>query len=432
MALAGLVRVSGKTLLTTVAITGVGFFSSVITARILGPEGRGLLSAALLIATIAAGVSQLGLANSFIYFRGGGQRFNYWALLGVSLVLVCTLSVVFSVLGLRVSADERLWNQLILVGCLTGFMAAEVYFLSLSQLHPGLFFFNMMRFGLVFGNLAALLLLLAVFDEIDYRKILLTQLLVLAVLSTAGLLWVRKALPAHHVPFTNRVARWREIFSFGTSYHGTVFLGIVLMNFDKIVLLRMGTMVQFGFYALAFTTSRFIGALQAAVSTTLYARFAGRDVDELSAGVRTAFRVTFLPMLIVGALGAIFSPWLVVLMFGEDFASMAAPFSILLLECVVGSASWVLAQRFNAGGRPGMVFARQLISVLPIFMALPFLPKENLVLYLSGLMLLGAMLRLGVTLCLYPLVLKEAIPGLIPTLGDFRALRLLLAGGRTA
>jgi O-antigen/teichoic acid export membrane protein len=434
MILGGLAKASGKTLATTAAVTAAGFFSSVITARILGPEGRGLLSAALLIATLAAGVSQFGLANSFIYHRGAGWRFGYEKLLAGSLLAICLLAAVLAAAGLGLSEYPELHGQLPLVAGLAGFTAAQTYLMTLSQLRAGLGFFNFMRFGLVFGNVLALLALLAFAGSIDYRDILHAQLLVAAILVPIGLLWARQVLVERVADGTRaeEEGRWRDLFRYGLNHHGTVFLGLVLLNFDKIVLLKMGTVVQYGYYALAFTTSRLIGALQEAISTALFARFAGKDVEHLSAGVRAAFRVTFLPMLLVAALGAALSPWLIVLLFGAAFAPMAAPFSVLLFECVVGGASWMLAQRFTAGGRPGMVFVRQLVSVLPIFAAIPFLPEHNIHLYLAGLMLMGAMLRLLVTFALFPLALKESVPEILPRMADLRALRLLFLRSRAA
>lgn len=432
MASGELIKASGRTLITTAVVTGIGFFASVITARILGPEGRGLLSAALLVATLAAGVAQFGLANSFVYHKGAGRRFGYGHLLVVSLLFVSVLAVVLAMIGLQMSGDARLRGQLVLIASLAGCVAAQTYLMTLSQLHAGLGFFNLMRFGLVGGNLAGLLFLLAAFDAIDFRQIVIAQLVVAAGLVFAGLVWANKTLPQPDTPSQGRTTRWREVFFYGLSHHGTVFLSIVLLNFDKIALLKMGTMVQYGFYALAFTTSRLIGAVQEAISTALYARFAGRDLEQLSQGVKAAFRITFLPMLVVAGIGAALSPWLIVQVFGDAFASMAAPFAILLFECVIAGASWMLAQRFNAGGRPGIVFVRQLISVLPIFLVLPFLPQQNIHVYLSALMLIGAVLRLAVTLGLYPLILKEGIPGLLPTPSDLRTLRTLLSRGRAS
>lgn len=434
MMLSGVAKASGKTLVTTVAVTGISFFSSVITARILGPEGRGYLSAALLIASLAAGASQFGLANSFIYHRGSGRQFQYERLLAGSMLLICVLAAFVAVAGAGIGEFGGLRDQFALIVALAVFMAAQSYLTTLSQLDSGLGLFNLMRFGAVFGNVCALLILLAVSQSIGYENILHAQLLVVALLVPVGLLWTKKALSRVEsaTPVDTATTRLRDVLRYGLNHHGTVLLGLVLLNFDKVVLLKMGTVVQYGFYALAFSTSRLIGTLQEAVSTALFARFAGRDVEQLSQGVKAAFRMTFLPMLILASLGAVSSPWLIVLIFGKAFAPMAVPFSILLFECVIAGASWMLAQRFTADGRPGVVFVRQLISVLPIFAALPFLPEHNIHIYLSGLMLAGAILRLAVTLALYPLVLKEVVPEVVPTVADIRTLRIMCLRGRTA
>lgn len=421
MAFTALLKSSGTTLLTTLAVTVIGFFTSVMTARILGPEGRGLLSGALLIATLAGNASLFGLANTFIYHRGAGRPYNYKRLLILSLLFVAGLSVVLAWLGMQITDEAQLHAQLPLILLLTSVTAGQGYFYALSQLHDGLHFFNAMRFLLVVGNLVLLLVLIAMLDVVDFRDILVTQLIVAAFLTALGIHWARKNAVWKTVDSEQPPATLQGMLGYAVSHHGTVLLSLFLVNFDKLALLNMGTIVEYGFYALAFTTSRLIGAVQEAVSTALYSRFAGRDVNALSHHVRVAFRVTFVPMLLLAALGAALSPWLIVWVYGASFASMTIPFAILLFECVITGASWTLAQRFNAGGRPGLVFVRQFISVVPVFLAIPFLPEQGIHIYLSALMLFGAMLRLTVTLGLYPLALKERIPDLLPTASDCMA-----------
>jgi enterobacterial common antigen flippase len=421
MAAAGLLKSSGNTLATTVVITAIGFITSVITARVLGPEGRGLLSAALMIATLAGNIALFGLANSFIYFKGTGRPFNYRAFMTASMLFIAIFSVILSYFGLQLSSEVQLHQQLLLILVLTSITAIQGYFYALSQLHSKLRFFNLMRFMLVVGNLSLLLLLLVLYEDVDFRKILITQTIVSGLLVITGMVWAKKHRVWEGADAAKSPVSWKRMLAYGATHHGTVVLGLLLVNFDKITLLNIGTIIEYGFYALAFTTSRLIGALQEAVSTALYSRFAGKDVDELSYHVRVAFRLTFLPMLSLAALGALLSPWLIVWVYGESFAPTVIPFAVLLFECVIAGASWTLAQRFNAGGRPGLVFVRQFISVLPIFMALPFLPTENIHVYLSLLMLLGAMLRLTVTMAIYPMVLKESIPEVLPTIDDGKA-----------
>ncbi len=421
MAAAGLLKSSGSTLATTVVITAIGFITSVITARVLGPEGRGLLSAALLIATLGGNIALFGLANSFIYHKGTGRPFNYKFFMVASLVFAAGFSVLVAYFGLQLTSETQLHEQLLLILVLTSITATQGYFYALSQLQDKLRFFNLMRFLLVVGNLALLLALLVYYEEVDFRKILITQTIVSAILTIMGIVWAGKHRIWEGADDSKPPVTWKKMLAYGVSHHGTVVLGLMLVNFDKIALLNIGTIIEYGFYALAFTTSRLIGALQEAVSTALYSRFAGRNVEELSFHVRVAFRLTFIPMLTLAAIGALLSPWLIVWVYGDSFAPTVIPLAVLLFECVISGASWTLAQRFNAGGRPGLVFIRQFISVLPVFMALPFLPAHNIHVYLSLLMLVGAVLRLSVTLGIYPMVLKESVPDILPTVNDCKA-----------
>jgi antigen flippase len=427
MQLASITKAAGRTVLTTVAITGLSFVSSVVTARVLGPEGRGLLSAALLICTLAAGVAQMGLANSFVYHRGARRAFGYGRLLCWSLVAIPLLAVLLAYCGVGLTANPRVQDAVLLVLAAAAFTAIHNYLNTLALLRADLFFYNVLRTGLVFGNLAGLLILVvAVGTTLEYELVLAVQALVLVVLTLMGVAWAVRGRITAAEPDRRRGVGVKGLLTYGLHHHGTAMLGLFLMQVDKVALLARAGMAEFGLYAVAFATSRLIGAVQEAVSTALYAGLAGKDVGVLSANVGAAYRATFIPMLVVAAIGAAVAPWFVELVYGREFSAMAAPFAILLFECVIGGASWTLAQRFNAAGRPGIVFLRQSISVVPVLVALPFLPDTNLPLHLSLLMLCGSTLRLAVTVALYPVALKEAPPRFWPTREDCRALCIKL------
>jgi O-antigen/teichoic acid export membrane protein len=427
----GLTGAFGKTLMTTVGITAISFISSVLTARMLGPEGRGLLSAALMIGTLAAGVAQLGLASSYVYHVGASRRFPYLKLMLCSVLLVGGVAAVLGWLGGQLRSDVQLKQALPWIIALAAFLGTQNYFLQLAQLRSDLKFYNGMRFSLVLANLLLLLPLIVMYHTVHFMQLLYCQLAVVVGLTIASLCWLLRNRVWAVKEQTGAVSV-RQVLRYGMHQHGTVLLSLLLLNFDKIVLLNRGDIEEYGYYALAFATSRLIGAVQEAVAVALYARFAGRDLETLGDKVRTAFRLTFVPLMVLAAIGAALSPWLIVLVYGPKFAAMALPFSILLFECVCGGASWTLAQRFTAGGRPGLVLVRQLISVVPVFLALPFLPTENAYVYLALLMLLGAVLRLTVTLCMYPVTLKEKMPALLPTRADLAMVRNFLPRPRAS
>lgn len=420
-----MLKSSAATLATTLVIAVLGLISSVITARILGPQGRGLFAAALLIGMLAAQISQMGLASSYIYHAGAGRALNYTLFLLWSVAAIICGAVIFSLIGLSLGTSAPFAEDRLLVVGIAIFAAIQTYFLFLSQLQASLRFFNVMRIALVSGNLVLLLGLVGVGAAIDFRMILAAQVVVLVTLSAGGLVWaVRRKIWT--VTIQSKPAAVREVLQYAFNHHGTVILGIIAINTDKFMLLALGTVEQFGFYTLAFTISRLFGALQDAVSTALFARFAGKDETELGNAVRMSFRLTFLPLLGVAAIGAAVSPWFFDWVYGPAFGPTVVPFAILLFECVIGSASWTLAQRFTAGGRPGLVLLRQAVSLLPLFAALPFLTSDNAFVMLAVLMLCGAVLRLVMTLMLFPVSLREPMPRVLPTGADLRRLKGIL------
>lgn len=422
----GLSRAFGKTLMTTMGMTVVGFISSVINARLLGPEGRGLLSAALLICTLAATVAQCGMGSSYVYHFGAARRFPYLRLFVLSLLGVSALAVGLSAAGLQLSHAAELHQVWWLILSFAAFMATQTYLFSLTQLHSNLHFFNVLRFAQVFGNLVLMLPLLLWFKVVTFEQILVMQLLVLVAITGAGLWWARQHRVWQLKDEVREPVRPWFVVRYGLHQQGIGLLGIFLLNFDKLFLLNRGTIKEYGYYALAFTTSRLIGAVQESISVALFSRFAGRDEQQLSQAVRNAFRVTFMPLMAMAAVGAALAPWALTLVYGKAFADMTVPFAILLFECVIGGASWTLAQRFNAAGQPGLVLARQFISIVPVLIAIPFLPHENTYVYLALLMLCGACLRLVMTIVLSVTKLKEPMPDFLPTKEDLQLVRKLV------
>lgn len=422
----GISRAFGMTLMTTMGMTVVGFMSSVINARMLGPEGRGLLSAAIMICSIAASVAQCGMGSSYVYHFGAARRFSYLRLFLFSLVSICIFATAMAAAGLQLSHAPALHRFMWLILAFTAFMASQTYIFSLTQLHSDLHFFNILRFTQVFGNLVLMLPLVLLFKVVSFEQVLFTQFLMLIIVTALGLWWARKHLIWQLKAEVQAPVRPWFVIRYGLHQQGIGLLSIFLLNFDKLFLLNRGTIKEYGYYTLAFSTSRLIGAVQDSFSVALFARFAGRDEQELRQAVHNAFRVTFLPLLAVAAVLAAVSPWALSAVYGKSFADMALPFAILLFECVIGGASWTLAQRFNAAGQPGLVLARQLISVVPVLIAIPFLPRENTYVFLALLMLCGACLRLITTIVLGVTRFKEPIPDFIPTRNDFILLRRLI------
>lgn len=226
---------------------------------------------------------------------------------------------------------------------------------------------------------------------------------------------------AKHLP-TPGHSGLRDIFNYAWKYQGTALLGLILLNIDKIFLLSKGNAKDFGLYTLAFTTTRVIASVQDSASLSIFSRFAGKQDGELSEAVKKSFRLSFLPMLMATTLISLAAPLFIPRIFGPDFNGMITPFIILSFEAVIGAGSWTLAQRFNAGGRPGLVLLRQGFVTIPLLATLPALPTQDMPIYLAALLLCAAILRLALTIALYPLALGEKLPKFLPSLSEINSM----------
>ncbi|WP_445371855.1 acyltransferase family protein [Methylomonas sp. HW2-6] len=407
-----------KTILSTAGLMLATFISGVVSARWLGPEGRGVLSAAQLVMTLASGVSQLGLGAALVYACRIDASFPGRRYFALSMVCIVAIALALAVAGADYGSaiQPSIFLPLLV---LTGLTAANAYASAVSQLSPGLSAFNSGRLALAVITLLALLVLVDL-EALTVANILWTQLgatlVTLVSMSIVSFRLIRSQQET--ASGAGRVSAVGYISS-GFKFHGTALLSLLLLNIDKLTLYAIGTTKEFGLYSVAYATSRLIGSVQEAMSTALYARFAGKDAARLTEVVQLVFRFSFLPLLLVALLLGYVSPWLLSLVYGNAFAEVALPFAILLLECVIGNASWILAQQFNATGRPGVVLLRQVVAVGPVLLLIFWMPREHIALSLSLVMLLSACVRLGMSMLMFKWVANLPLPRFFPTRTDF-------------
>jgi O-antigen/teichoic acid export membrane protein len=214
-----------------------------------------------------------------------------------------------------------------------------------------------------------------------------------------------------------------ECLGYSVKYYGSSLVGILILNLDKIIIWLKGSTEQFGFYVVAYSLSRLIAILPEILSIVIFAKFAGIKSSEVSVVTSAIFTLLFLPLLFVVLLIIMLSPWFIPAVFGEEFKLSIIPFMLLSLESIFSAFSWMLAQRFNADGRPGLVFIRQVISIIPIAIVIFYNGNLDLTLSISIALLVSSIIRIYVTFWMYDKVLNECTPDIIPKRGHFELLK---------
>jgi enterobacterial common antigen flippase len=403
----------------------IGFATSIILARGLGAAGRGELASAMLVVTLSSSMAQFGLGQATIYSARRESKWNVRQFFWISLLVISVLACVLSLCGFYVVGTVTP-SLLLPILATTVFYSASAYGTTATQLDPTLSSYNVTRI-----TSSAVLLISVVM--LCFAKALTVELTVIGQALAAGLalvvssVYINRELASRRSEETRYFAHgFGSYIWLGLCYHSNNVVGLVLNNIDKLYFLLLGGTKEFGIYSVAFGTSRLIGSLQEAMSTVIFARFAGLDASTLTMDTLRTFRMTLIPMLLIAAALGLSSPFLFQSLFGRDFSAGALPFTLLLFECVISAAGWILAQQFNANGRPGLVLVRQLIALVPLITALPFIPRYDMAPWLAALLLIGAIIRLFVTMYMYRRFYQVSWQSWFPTRGDLSTARTMI------
>lgn len=427
LVIAAAVRTFGTTVLTA----AVGLATSIIGARFLGPEARGLFSAAILVASLAGSLAQLGLPSALVYFvatrRPIDARRN-----GIAMALsVGLVSAVVGVALMPFIADGRLVEIALIEIAFCIATGLSLFMQSASQMDRSLGLFNRLRVVVSVGNFALLVGCVFVASAGNWSALVAMQMVVACLTFALGARWLMARIDLDCNPALTPV-RVRDIASYSLATHAAFVVWTLSTNVDKLLLASKDDMAEFGFYSVAFGVSRLVGAVQNSVASALFSRYAGGDAAGTGANFGLAFRLTLLPMLIVVTLLALLCPVIVPLAYGKAFGAMTVLLIVLMYESVISSASRVLAQRFAADGRPKLILIRQVCALMPMLFALPFVgltPRPALSIAL--LTVVTALLSLLLTMQTYRSMYKEPLPPLLPSAAEVgRLMQLLLARWR--
>lgn len=411
-----MIRSIFHTATSSVFLTLVSLITGVVLARALGSDGRGYLAVITVTAALASGLSQFGLGTSFVYTA---RNFLNWAtnkVIILSILIVCTTSLIVGYAVYSNLQSESVSSVVIFVLLYVGVYSSQAFVFSALQLRDSLVAYNSIR------NIPALVTLLVILmlwiaGRLDVIYSLIALFIGSLVGTCIGLYYLMagiKKIPSNSLLVNNKGATIKYI-EYGIKYHSTIILGILIQNLDKVLLSNLGGVNELGVYIVAYNASRIISPVLDAVATNIFAKHSGKQTLNLAGVTSVAFKFTFFPLLILCFILSLIIPFLLPLMYGAEFKPAVFPCIILLFECVIGGAGWMLAQRFAADGKPGFIFIRQFISMLPLLVFLKYDFESDITIYLALALLLSAIIRLILTIAAYPILLKEKAPS--PILG---------------
>lgn len=417
-----------QTVVARFLTAGMNVATGIISARTLGANGRGEMSAMLVWPMLLAYLLTLGLPAALRYWirREPERRAELFttAVAGAALssLVAVAIGVTFIPRWLHAYPPDIVRAAQIVMFFSPEVMLSLITTAMLETLGD-FYSANATRYAMVGFTLLGLAILAAGHWMTPFSGAL--AYVCAPVVVALWTLWKLRAHLRFRV-FDPRPAA-RLLGSYAVRSYVIDLMNVIATQIDTVLVIAFLSPADVGIYAVALNASRVINILHQSVAAVIFPEATGHDSRIVVAMVERAARVSTAIALPFGAALALALPVLLPLFYGTAFARGIAVGQVLTLEAVVSGLIAVLAQAFMALGRPGSVTMLQslgLAAVVPLMFLL--LPHFGLI-GAAYALLISSALRLALILAMYPFVLHAKLPKLIPLREDFVRLRAILA-----
>jgi len=400
-------------------VLATNLVTGMISAAMLGPQGRGTQAALMVGPQFVGPVSEMGLHASVIY-NSKAEPEREAEYLGCALVLALgagligmMASWVIAPYWLTQYDAQTLHNARLM---LTIVPVGVVMHILMSGLESRGEFRLANRLMLV-ASLITLgaLGILAKLDRLTPATAATSYLFGVVPIGIAMAWFVFRMI---HPVINLRGRIIRRLMHFGFRYYGVDILGALSQYLDQLLVVLFLAPSALGIYAVAVSASRILNVIPTSVSTVLFPTVAARSPEEIVELVGLAARVT---TVIAGAAAVVLSllgPFLLHTFYGARFDPAVVPFRWLLVDCIIANLGRILYQAFTAGGRPEIVTGIETIGVATSAMAMVILVPTYGTIGAAWSLLFASSVRLACVIIGYRYIIRQQVPRIIMTRGD--------------
>lgn len=370
-----------ETFLTRVFLIGVGLITSVIVARILGPDGRGLYAAAAVVGSIGVQFGNLGLHGANTYYASLDRR-------SLPELVGNTLLVSFAFGGLCAALAWVIFLLFPTLAPLKGILLV----LALTWVPFGLAYMLMQNLLLAVQEIRTynkiellskilglgLICLIIILGAVTVETIFSTGLIVLAI----GGIWVLFRLrPYLDRPPILSLPLFKENIRYGLKAYLAAFFGFMVLKVDLLMVKYILGEEQTGYYSIAVSMADMIYMLPMVIGTILFPKLcAMSDRNEKWINARKVFCVTGIVMVILVNFAALVAGPVVQFLFGAAFLPAVPAFVWLMPAIFALSVNTILMIYFASIGMPPITVYSPMIAVaLNIILNINIIPLYGIV-----------------------------------------------------
>ncbi|ASA26026.1 lipopolysaccharide biosynthesis protein [Paenibacillus donghaensis] len=384
-----------KTMFVSVLILLVNILTGVLTARYLGPTGRGEQTAMVNWSQFLAFSMSFGIPSALIYNAkknpdDAGVLYRMALLLGI---VFGTAAMIIGILvlpyWLKSFSPEVVrfaqWSMILCPIVVVSQINNAAY-----QFRGDYKKFNWIRYLTPLLTLGMIIVLILG----GWMNPFTTALAYLVPGAPLFIGMTLVLLRTYRVKMKDAYLNFRRLFTYGLGSYGNDLLGQFSYYIDQIVIAGLLRPADLGLYAVAVSLSRMVKFFSNSITVVLFPKASELGKEEAVALTFKAFRISTTFTLLGSLLLMVLAPLVIPLLYGKEFNEALTVFRLLLLEVTISGGTLILAQVFMALGKPKFVSMLQgvgLILVIPLLFLL--VPKFGL-LGAGAAMLSSAVLRL--------------------------------------
>jgi O-antigen/teichoic acid export membrane protein len=372
-----------STLASRIAMMCVALASSMVLARVLGPQGRGLFALILVLPEMLRSFGLFGFEQSNAVYAGlfpDGRKALVWQSLLTAFVIGCAFAVGGVVYLLRGAPGfpnllkGPLWLYLLTFATLPFGLLSDYWGAILRGMNR-IHLLNILEISIKVGMLLLLCAALFIFHAgvtgavwANFLGYLLGVVLLLVFLLRAGIL----AAPTLDFPL------WKKSAGFAIPAHAGTIAAYLNYRVDEILVASMLPVAQLGFYSIAVGMVERIWIVPGAVATALLPHLTNsRERDP-----KTAAIIARHVMLWVGAgclLLFVAAGWIVRFLYTNEFAPAVAPLRWLLPGIFTLSIGKVLVAELLAQEKPRYtIYASTLAAIANVLANVLLIPRMGI------------------------------------------------------
>lgn len=353
-----------------------GLTVSIITARYIGPEGNGIIAGLAVYPSLFMTIGSLGIRQSTTYFLGKGifseeqiktAITQIWMMTTVISMIVCfVLMYYFSNSGSNLT--------LVILALL------PIPFSLFNTYNSGIFLGkNDIK---TFNKINWIPSLIALLGTVLFVMLLQWDVKGAMVASVGGplfmffvLLFKNKFLAFFSFRYNWKIIK--QMLSLGIIYAASLFVINLNYRVDVILLDKLSNAYELGIYAKGAGITQYLWQIPMLLSTVVFARSAvSKDDKVFSLKVAQLLRVSFIIIGIVSVVLLLFSEWIIVGMYGEQFRESTAVLNYLLPGVLILTIFKVMNMDLAGKGKPWIAVWAMLPSlVINIVMNIILIPE---------------------------------------------------------